>query len=39
MNFDVTSGFVSLSDMFKDVYISVTFMLPFHIFHLENDAI
>jgi hypothetical protein len=31
MNFDVTSGFVSMSDMFSDVCIFVTFMLPFFI--------
>jgi hypothetical protein len=29
MNFDVTSGFVSMSDMFNDVWIFVIFMLPF----------
>jgi hypothetical protein len=38
MNFDVTSGFVSMSDMFSDVCIFVIFMLPFCI-SLENDAI
>jgi hypothetical protein len=31
MNFDVTSGFVSMSDMFNDVCILVIFMLPFWI--------
>jgi hypothetical protein len=31
MNFDVTSGFVSMSDMFNDVCILVIFMLPFCI--------
>jgi hypothetical protein len=31
MNFDVTSGFVSISDMFNDVCILVIFMLPFWI--------
>jgi hypothetical protein len=31
MNFDVTSGFVSMSDMFNDVHIFVIFMLPFWI--------
>jgi hypothetical protein len=31
INFDVTSGFVSMSDMFSDVCIFVTFMLPFCI--------
>jgi hypothetical protein len=31
MNFDVTSGFVSVSDMFNDVCILVIFMLPFWI--------
>jgi hypothetical protein len=31
MNFDVTSGFVSMSDMFNDVCIFVIFMLPFWI--------
>jgi hypothetical protein len=38
MNFDVTSGFVSMLDIFSDVCIFVIFMLPFCI-HLENDAI
>jgi hypothetical protein len=38
MNFDVTSSFVSMSDMFNDVCILVIFMLPF-LFHLKNDAI
>jgi hypothetical protein len=38
MNFDVTSSFVSMSDMFNDVCILLIFMLPF-LFHLENDAI
>jgi hypothetical protein len=31
MNFDVTSGFVSMSDMFNDVWIFLIFMLPFWI--------
>jgi hypothetical protein len=31
MNFYVTSGFVSMSDMFNDVWIFVIFMLPFWI--------
>jgi hypothetical protein len=31
MNFDVTSGFVSMSDMFNDVCIFGIFMLPFWI--------
>jgi hypothetical protein len=31
MNFDVTSGFVSMSDMLNDVCILVIFMLPFWI--------
>jgi hypothetical protein len=31
MNFDVTSGFVSMSDMFNDVCILVIFMLSFWI--------
>jgi hypothetical protein len=31
MNFDVTSGVVSMSDMFNDVWIFVIFMLPFWI--------
>jgi hypothetical protein len=31
MNFDVTSGFVSMSDMFNDVCIFVIFMSPFWI--------
>jgi hypothetical protein len=31
MNFDVTSGFVSMSDMFNYVCILVIFMLPFWI--------
>jgi hypothetical protein len=31
MNFDVTSVFVSMSDMFNDVCILVIFMLPFFI--------
>jgi hypothetical protein len=31
MNFDVTSVFVSMSDMFNDVCIFVIFMLPFWI--------
>jgi hypothetical protein len=31
MNFDVTSGFVSMSDMFNDVCTFVIFMLPFWI--------
>jgi hypothetical protein len=31
MNFYVTSGFVSMSDMFNDVCIFVIFMLPFWI--------
>jgi hypothetical protein len=31
MNFDVTIGFVSMSDMFNDVCIIVIFMLPFWI--------
>jgi hypothetical protein len=31
MNFDVTSGFVRMSDMFNDVCILVIFMLPFGI--------
>jgi hypothetical protein len=31
MNFDVTSGFVSMSDIFNDVCIFVIFMLPFCI--------
>jgi hypothetical protein len=31
MNFDVTSGFVSMSDMFNDAWIFVIFMLPFWI--------
>jgi hypothetical protein len=31
MNFDVTSGFVSMSDMFSDVWIFVIFMFPFCI--------
>jgi hypothetical protein len=31
MNFDVTSGFVSMSDMFNDVCIFVIFLLPFWI--------
>jgi hypothetical protein len=31
VNFDVTSGFVSMSDMFKDMCIFVIFMLPFWI--------
>jgi hypothetical protein len=31
MNFDVTSGFVSMSEMFNDVYIFVIFMFPFWI--------
>jgi ABC-type protease/lipase transport system fused ATPase/permease subunit len=35
MNFDVTSCFVSMSDMFTDVYILVIFMLPFWISSLK----
>jgi hypothetical protein len=35
MNFDVTSGFVSMSDMFNDVCIFVIFMLPFWISSLK----
>jgi hypothetical protein len=31
MNFDVTSGFVSMSEVFNDVCIYVIFMLPFWI--------
>jgi hypothetical protein len=31
MNFDVTSSFVRMSDMFNDVCILVIFMLPFWI--------
>jgi hypothetical protein len=31
MNFDVTSGFVRISDIFNDVCILVIFMLPFWI--------
>jgi hypothetical protein len=31
MNFDVTSGFVSMSDIFNDVCILVIFVLPFWI--------
>jgi hypothetical protein len=31
INFDVTSGFVRISDMFNDVCILVIFMLPFWI--------
>jgi hypothetical protein len=31
MNFDVTSGFVSMSVMFNDVRIFVVFMFPFWI--------
>jgi hypothetical protein len=31
MNFDVTGGFVSMSDIFNDVCILVIFMLPFGI--------
>jgi hypothetical protein len=31
MKFDVTSGFVSMSDMFNDVCILVIFMFPFWI--------
>jgi hypothetical protein len=31
MNFDLTSGFVSMADMFNDVCIFVIFMLPFCI--------
>jgi hypothetical protein len=38
MNFDVTSGFVSMSDIFNDVWIFVIFMLPFWI-SSKNDAI
>jgi hypothetical protein len=31
INFYVTGGFVSMSDMFSDIGIFVTFMLPFCI--------
>jgi hypothetical protein len=31
MNFDVASGFVSMSDMFNEMWIFVIFMLPFFI--------
>jgi hypothetical protein len=38
MNFDVTSGFVSMPDMFNDVCILVIFMFPLWI-SSKNDAI
>jgi hypothetical protein len=37
-NFDVTSGFVSMSDMFSDACTFLYLCCPF-IFHLENDSI